>query len=356
MVMSKPPAPLLRLCSFLALALALGLLAAPARADLVWTPQTGWRIEGGIASGLTGAEGRNALDLMNKARVAEEDKNFGSAAKAYEKVGKRYANSVYAPEAYYRAARLHLAAKQYTKAFEDFQVVVGRYPNTKRFNEIIGEQYRIASAMLDGARGRVIWGLFPGFTAREKAIDYFELVLANAPYSDYAPLALMNIARGHQALHNEPEAIDALDRMINTYQQSLLTPDAYLKLAQAHASLVDGAYYDQTSTRDAVTYFEDFMILFPNDPSVGAAEKGLQDMKTVLADSKMKMGDFYFYHRDNYVAAKVLYNEAITVYPDSDIARRAKLRLADVEAKAAGKPLPANSPDAQPKKKRFWLF
>jgi outer membrane protein assembly factor BamD len=357
--MSKPLARRLRLLCLTVSGLLL--IAGTARADLVWTPQTGWRIEGGVISGLTGEDGRKALDLMNKARAAEEKKSIGSAARTYEKVSKKYPNSVYAPEALYRAGHVRLEAKQYFKAFEDFQGTVGRYPNTKRFNEIIGEQYRIASALLDGARSRTFFGLFPGFRNRDKAVEYFETILVNAPYSDYAPLALMNIARAHQKLGNTPEAIDALDRMINNYPQSLLAPDAYLRLAQTHASLVEGPYYDQTSTRDAATYFEDFMILFPSDPSVSAAEKGLGDMKKVLAESKMKMGDFYFYKRSNYTAAKVLYNEAITVYPDSEVANRAKVKLAAVEAKAAGKaaaaPAAENAaPAPAKKKKRFWVF
>ena len=48
------------------------LLSPAARADLVWTPKTGWSIEGGALSGLAGADGRNALDQMNQARDAEE--------------------------------------------------------------------------------------------------------------------------------------------------------------------------------------------------------------------------------------------------------------------------------------------
>ncbi len=328
-------------------------LALPARlaADLIWTPQGGWRVEGGALSGLTGNDGRNAVELMNKARTAEEHGSNGSALGTYEKVAKKYPNSVYAPEALYRAAKLRLARKQYLKAFEDYQSVTIRYPNTKRFNEIIGEQYRIASALLDGARNRT-WGWLPGFRNREKALEYFEIILATAPYSDYAPLALMNIARGHQKLRQTEEAIDALDRMINNYPQSLLAPDAYLKLAQAHASLVEGPYYDQGSTKEAVTYFEDFMILFPSDTNIASAATGLDKMKVVLAESKMKIGDFYFYRRNNFKAAKVFYNEAITAYPDSTVAKRAKLRLADVENKAAGKPVAPESG----KKKRFWLF
>jgi outer membrane protein assembly factor BamD len=335
---------------------ALCLCSAPARADLVWNPSTGWRIEGGILSGLTGKDGKKALDLMNKGRTAEEKHHYGSAIRAYKKVGKKYAASAYAPEAFYRTGKLYLLRKQYLKAFENLQVSVQRYPDTQRFNEIIGEEYRIASALLDGARPR-IWGLIPGFRNRERAIRYFEVILVNAPYSDYAPLALMNVARGHLKLNNTEEAIDALDRMINTYPQSLLAPDAYLKLAQTNMKLVDGPYYDQGATKEAITYFQDFMILFPNDPNLPVAAKGLDNMKEVLAESKMKIGDFYLDKRRNYTAAKVFYNEAITAYPDSPVAARAKTKLAEVETKAAAsKPVQPGQPAPKKKKKWFWLF
>jgi outer membrane protein assembly factor BamD len=80
-------------------------------------------------------------------------------------------------------------------------------------------------------------------------------------------------------------------------------------------------------------------------------------MKTMLAESKMKIGDFYFYKRNNFTAAKVFYNEAITAYPESEIAKRAKLRLADVEARASGKPVPkenkAQGDTPAPARKKF---
>ncbi len=334
-----------------------GLLSSALRADLVWTRATGCTVEGGALSGLAGAEGRNALDQMNKARLAEDEGGNRSAIRTYQAVAKKYPNAIYAPEALYRSARLRLKGQDYAKAFEDFQSVLSRYPNTRRFNEIVGEQYRIASAMLDGARGRMLWGALPGFTQRDKALEFFETILGNAPYSDYAPLSLMNIARGHQKLGNTENAIDALDRMINSYGQSLLAPDAYLKLAQTHASLVDGPHYDQGATKESITYFTDFMLLFPGDGNVGVAEKGLDGMKTMLAESKIRMADFYFYKRSNYKAARVFYNEAITAYPESAVATRAKARLAEVEARASGQPAPAKAPSAEPaKKKRFFFF
>ena len=60
----------------------------------------------------------------------------------------------------------------------------------------------------------------------------------------------------------------------------------------------------------------------------------------------------------NLKAAKVLYNEAITVYPDSAVAAEAreKLSVLDAQLGIVTEGAPA-APKAQPKKKKkFWLF
>ncbi len=329
------------------------------RADLVWSRETGWHVQGGVlAPLLSGEEGRTALDLMNKARNAEEAHHLRSALKLYGKVIKRYPQSVYAAEALYRSGGIYHQRKQYFKAFDNYKQVVMRYPNTEKFAQIIGEEYRIASELLNGARP-YIWGVIPGFKNRERAVGYFEEIVVAAPYSDYAPLSLMNAARGYKMLGGTEEAIDALDRMISSYPKSALTPDAYLKLAETYGSLVDGPYYDQASTKEAITYFEDYLILYPGDANAATAEKGLSRMKSVLAESKFILADYYFKYRKNYKAAKIFYNEAITTYPDSEVAAKAKAKLAVVDAALEGKPLPkVEEPksDHPKKKKRFWLF
>ena len=353
--MRRPSLPL-----FLAVVTTLLFSSARLAADLIWTPQGGWRVEGGVLASLNGEEGHNALDLMNKARTAEEAGQNSSALKFYNTVGKKYPNSIYAGEALYRTGLIYQKRQQYYKSFDTYQAMLTRYPNSEKFTQVIGEQYRIANDLFSGKRAR-LWGWLPGFRNKEKALEYFETIVHTAPYSDYAPLALMNAARGYKGINETEAAIDALDRMINTYPRSTLTPDAYLKIAQTHASLVDGPYYDQASTKEAITYYEDYMILFPGDAGMVAAEKGLAEMKRILAESKFTIADYYYKYRKNYKAAKVFYNEAITVYPDSAVAIKARAKLVDVDARlereanaAAGKPSPAL---VEPKKKkRFWLF
>lgn len=337
------------------------LSAARLAADLVWTPQTGWKIEGGVLSGLSSSENSTALSLMNKARADEERGSNGSAMRTYDKVTKRFPNSVFAPEAFYRNYVIRFKRHQYIKAFTALQQIVMRYPNTKRFDEVIGEEFHIAVMLLDGAKNKG-WMIMPGFRNREASVGMFEQVLANAPYGRYAPMALMCIAKAYNIFGEYEASIDALERMINSYPKSLLTPDAYLELAQGYAALTEGPNYDQTSTRQAITYFEDFIILYPNDPNVAEAQKGLDRMKTTLAESKFRLASFYFKYRKNYKAARVFYNEAVTDYPDSAVAKRAHAQLdviaailkAQEQAAATGKP--AKLPTQPKKKKRFLFF
>jgi outer membrane protein assembly factor BamD len=320
-------------------------------ADLTWAPSTGWQVEGGALAGMTGAQGRTALDLMNRARSDEESGSRGSAISLYERVAHKYLGSIYAPEALFRAGTLLEERHQYYRAFDDFQRVVRLYPNTRRFNEVIGELYRLSAALLNGARNRA-WGWFPMIKNRTKSLEYFEVILLDAPYSDYAPLALMDIARGFQNDKDTEQAIDALDRLVNNYPQSVLAPVAYLKLAEMYSSLSEGPQYDQAATKEAMTYYEDFLILYPGDAAVAQAAAGVDRMKTILAQSKIYIGDFYFYKRLNYTAAKVFYNEAITSYPDSPPAKVARKRLTELDAKVSKESVgPKNAP-----KKRFWLF
>jgi outer membrane protein assembly factor BamD len=356
--LTMPFALPLHRCTLLFAVIMLLLLPARLAADAVWTPEGGWKIEGGLSSGLAGESASDALTLMNKARALEENKHYFFALRDYKKVTKRYDHSIYAQEAFYHTALIRLAQHKYVKAFAAFQEIVVRYPNTSRFNEVIGQQYRIACDLLNGARNHGL-SFVPGLRNREASVKFFETVLGNAPYSEYAPLALMGVARAHLILHEPEESIDALDRMINTYPKSLLASDAYLKSAQAYASMVAGANYDQSSTKEAITYFEDFVILYPGDSHIAVAEKGLADMKDVLAQSKIEIGDYYLKYRQNYKAAKVFYNEAITDYPESPVAARARAKLTKVDAilaeqtkpgtPSAGKPTP-------PKKKWFWFF
>lgn len=304
--------------------------ASAAAKKITWSAETGYQSEEVDLSGLLPEEQQRILKWMNDARKAEENKRYRKALRLFKRVSKKYPKNQYSPEAYFRRAQIQLKRNKIDKAFEAFNTIAWVYPNYGSFNETLGEMYKIAVARLETYRDKIFW-VIPGFKNTDRAIQYFERIVTIAPYSDYAPLSLMNVAKAWSDKNSDTMTIYALDRLVTNYPNSFLTADAYLKLAQTHYGLIKGPEYDQRATEDAITFFEDFLIQYPQNQNVNQAETGLSGAKNILSLSKLKMGDFYYYKRSKYDAARILYNEAITIAPRSDSAEVARVRLDKID-------------------------
>jgi len=280
-----------------------------------------------IASAAQEAEAATMLET-GKAKLLAGSR--GSANRTFKKIIKDYPNASATAEARFLRGQIFMAKGNWVKAFRSFQDVINQHPDYENFDQVIGEQFDCATALMEGARGRILW-VIPGFKQYNMATLQFEQIVRNAPYSDYAPLALMNIAIVSKLEKKPEQAIDALDRLINYYPQSMLAPDAYYNMAQTYSNLVKGAEYDQGSTRQAISYYEDFLILFPQSQYLGEVESNLDSMEDLLARSRLNLGDFFYYYRSNNTAALVFYNETITIAPDSEAAAEARQRIEDIE-------------------------
>ena len=279
-----------------------------------------------------------AISHMQSAQAAQQRGSTRSALRSYRTVYRRFPASRYAPEALYQTGVLRMEQRRWRHAFEAFQRLIRFYPNFPQFNQVISHQFDIATALAEGDGVRVL-GVFPS-RALGRSVSVYEQLIRNAPYSDYAPLALMNVALIHRYRNDQIQAIDALDRLINLYPSSLLAADAYLNLADTFASLVDGPLYDQGATREAISYYEDFLVLHSDSPLVADGEEGLAEMREIHARSKYVLGHYYYRYRSHYRAARVFLNESITIAPESNAAQDARELLDHIEEVIAALPEP----------------
>lgn len=295
-----------------------------------------------------------ARPIYQKALAYQREGKSRRALAAYKDVFGKYPASDFAAQALYNSGIIYYERQKWRKSFTAFQTILAYHADFPLFNELVGYQFRIALAQAEGDGIRFLF-VFP-YKALNQAVEYFEVIVGNAPYSDYAPLALMNVALIHQYKGQTIEAIDALDRLINNYPGSLLTDDAYLNLAETFSTLVQGPEYDQGATREAISYFEDFLILYGDNESVQKAEEGLAEMEDVYARSKFVIGQYYFEHRRWYEAAEIFFNEAITTAPESDAAndaRRQIERIAAIRENRAEAPVESRSPEDKAKEESF---
>lgn len=270
-----------------------------------------------------------ARPIFERAQELHEAGNERAAMRQYRRIWRRLPASAYSARATFNYAQIRYERKDWVKSYEAFQRVLAFYPDFPEFNRIVHTQFDIALRVAEGENTRFLF-VFP-YRALNRAAGYFAGVVNNAPYHDLAPLALMNMALIYQYQGQTMEAIDSLDWMINEYPNSLLASDAYLALAETFADLVDGPEYDQGATREAMSYFEDFLILFSEHEEVARAEVGLREMEDVFARSKLVIGQFYFRYRSWYDAAEIFFNETITTAPDSEAAEAARDYLVRIE-------------------------
>lgn len=299
-------------------------------AELTWDKTSGWHNDPGDTIKIE-SEDFVVCELMNDARAAQEDGKFSTALAKYDKVCKEHRNSIFAPEAYYQIGKIREQKHQYQAAFKAFNTIINKYPQYPSFNKVLREQFDLASLLKSGARP-YYFGIIPGLKNYTAAVEFYENVIKNAPYNELAPLALMNISELALKEKKPADAIDALDRLIDGYPDSEYTPYAYLKIANIYSKLVKNVKNDQGATQEAVHYYEDFLILYPTHENVQEAEIRLAEMKTKLAMSKIDVGDFYFHSRNNVKAAVIMYNEAITCYPNSEAAKIAQNKIDYIKA------------------------
>lgn len=284
-----------------------------------------------------------ARPYFEAAMEAERLGQTRRAMRAYERIYRRYPAAEFAAQSLFNYGVMQFERQRWRKSFDIFQTILIFHPSFPRFNDIIEYQFRIALGLSDGKGVRFL--LVIPYRAHNRSVEYFEAVIRNAPYSNLAPLALMNIALIHQHRGNTIEAIDALDRMINLYPDSMLTDTAYLELARTFAGLVQGPEYDQGATREAISYFEDFLILFAESERVLEAEQGRDEMRDIYARSRLIIGEYYLRYRRWYRAAEIFLNETITIAPDSAAAVRARERLDFIAAIRAERELEQDPED-----------
>ncbi len=159
------------------------------------------------------------------------------------------------------------------------------------------------------------------------AIELFQEVIDNYPYSDYATLAELKLAdvyfeqesyeqsasyyQDFVELHpRHPQVSYALFRQGLCWYQEMAEPDS-----------------DQEATRDAMAQFEVLLQRFPHSEHAAEAEKLLAEARDRLALHDLHVADFYF-ERGVYHAAARRYVDVLEAFPQHEGHKRTLLHLA----------------------------
>jgi outer membrane protein assembly factor BamD len=310
-------------------------------APLIYTPGEGWTYES--VGGSSAWRKNRAKDQLKVAQDAFDSKNYSLARKAAQRVVKTWPLSDYAPQSEYLVARCHEATGNDEKAFKFYQVLIQKYPKTPLYDDILRREFDICNRFLNGQRF-LLWNMIPTYRSMDKTAGLYEKLINNGPYSDVAPLAQLNIgaAREKQTRFlNDKEpyvlAAKAYEHAADIYHDKpKIASEALYREGLAYQKQARTAEYDQSTAGQAITAFQEFMTLYPEDSRIGEGEKIISQLKTEQARGNFQIASFYEKRR-HWQGALIYYNEVLLQDPKSTYATTALQKITEIKKMASVK-------------------
>lgn len=303
------------------------LLPQRAPAPIVWRPGEGWSWEhGGVPIGA------NAKEQLEIGRRFEQEKNWSVAISSYRRLVKKWPTSAFAPEAQYRLGLCLEKKEFYYAALQAYQKALTNYPSTPQFLDILENEFKIGNLFLGGMHHK-IWGLkiFPGY---DKAVEAYQNVIHNGPYTDLAPQAQFSIGLAYEKQKKWAEAVDAYQKVLDAYYNSKWVDSALFEMGVAHYKQSRSADYDQEAAHRAVDAFSEFATASADDKRrVAEAQNYMTELAQREAEGLYKVAKFYDSKRHNEHAALIYYSELVRLHGNSPFAKRVIPRLEELKAK-----------------------
>lgn len=317
---------------------------APLQAGVVY--QGGkWRSEGGLSKYFfsKGKQGRNAVELMEKAKKAQQDGEIKEALELYDAVIEGYPASEQAPQALYLSGRIQQERSFLENAFKRYEKIVTHYPRYPDYGKVTAAQFEVAELLGRGAKTRFFFDFLPWFSSRKTAIQYYEAFLKYAPNSPHAAQAYLDLGELYARNKKMDKAVELLDQVTSDYPETAQAPQALAHIGEIERSLVMGTDYDQGANFKARDYYTDLLLLYPLSPEAPEAKDALNAIAEEIAESRYAIGKFYWQRRNN-PNARILFKEAIALAPKSEVAEKArqaleKIRKKELPAKGLGEVL-----------------
>lgn len=172
------------------------------------------------------------------------------------------------------------------------------------------ELYETGNKQLEGRR---ILGFLPWIN-HDDAIETFQTIIDNYPYSDYAVLAELKIADSYFADGKFEEALSYYRDFSDLHPQHPKVPYTIWRSALCHEDRKRSANRDQTNTREAVVYLDRLLLNYPASEYAPEAEELWRTLRKQLAKNIYGIGDFYL-KRGEYEAAAERYRMLLNEYP-----------------------------------------
>ena len=160
---------------------------------------------------------------------------------------------------------------------------------------------------------REILGLVD-LTPYQEAIDKFQEVVDNYPYSEYAVFAELKIADAYYDQERWDEALSYYRDFAELHPEHEKVPYTIYRTALCYAAQSPTADRDQSATREALAALDRLMTQYASSAEAREAEALWKELRTKLGEHVLGIADFYL-AREEYQSAAARYRQVLDVYP-----------------------------------------
>jgi outer membrane protein assembly factor BamD len=161
----------------------------------------------------------------------------------------------------------------------------------------------------------------------DPAIDDYQKLIDEYPFSPYAEEAELNIGLAYYKQHDYAEAIGAFNDFLRMHPTSKHLDIASYYLAMSHYDQIGRPDQDQTHTKLALEQFQVIEQRFPESDFASLSREQIDICREMLARHDYLIGEFYE-KRANFKAAESRLAEVLALYPDTPIAPEGLYQLA----------------------------
>jgi outer membrane protein assembly factor BamD len=310
-------------------------------APLIYLPGEGWYYEP-YGQNIAWKRER-AKDQLAVAQQAFDKHDYNTALHAANRVVRVWPLSDYAPDAQFLIGLCFEVMGKDEAAFNAFQTVIDKYPHSDKYEQVLWQQYGIASRFLAGQWFK-LWNYIPFFPSMDRTAEMFGKIVKEGPYSDVAPNAQLRIGAAREKQGNYEDAVQAYATAADRYRnQPVIAADAMYREGICYAKQAATAEYDQGTAAKAIETFTDFITFFPDDQRVPTAQRAIATLKDVQVRGNFEIAQFYEKSKTLNAAQRrdgaiVYYNEVLQLNPNSRYAAAARRRIEALKSSAPTAP------------------
>ena len=300
-------------------------LACPTRsqADLVYRPNEGWVREGGFF-GNSSPVAKTADLQIQYAEDLEKKGDMAGARSAYERLAKAFPLSQQVSVANFRLGGILEKQGRYEEAFEAYDALVVKSPESKEFTLALEAMFGIAKRYMNGERRR-LFGV-KAFASNQRAEEMFDTILKRAPYSRSAAQVMLFRGMMMERQGKDVEALAAYQQIIERFPTDPVADEAQYQMGYIRLHSVKTGSYDHTDRVRAQESFEDFLNRAPQNGRTTQARENLQLLESNNRKAALDVAKFYDKTAKT-KAAVLSYKDVIRDYPGTKEADFAKKRI-----------------------------